>query len=140
VRCSQSLFWATVISTLLIGAVASHALDERRRYALIKIHEEFCDDYLTYQGALKAWYGNLLSKIGFKLSPDLEAFVKGRWRFEFAVERYASMCEWETLNMDLSPTQFKAVYNVQWNHLSETKAEKEKWLLDINKRYPPPQR
>ena len=119
---------------LLIFPCFAEASDLHVRYKLRQISESYADSYLTYPGAIKAWYGNTLSKLGVKLPKNLEKYVKGRWAFKSSVHTYSVVAKSDTLNLDLSPTEFKALFNYEVRRQLGDNALKE-IRLDIHHKY-----
>ena len=119
---------------LLIFPLSVEASDLHVRYKLSQISKHYADSYLTYPGAIKAWYGNTRSKLGLKLSKNLEAYLKGRWAFNSSVQSYSIVTKNDTLNLDLSPTEFKALFNYEVKRRLGEKALKE-INLDVHHRY-----
>lgn len=122
-----------LIILLLIFPLSVEASDLHVRYKLTQISKNYADSYLTYPGAIKAWYGNTRSKLGLKLSKNLEGYVKGRWAFNSSVQSYSVVTQSDTLNLDLSPTEFRALFNYEVKRQLGEKALKE-INLDIHQK------
>ena len=91
--------------------------------------------YLTFQVSKKGWYGNTLYKFGIKLDEDLKKFVQGRWAFQSSVSSFNIFGDDYSLNLKLSPTEFKALFNWQVENKLGKKAL-ESLNLDTHKKYP----
>jgi hypothetical protein len=119
---------------ILLVPLLIEASDLHIRYQLRQIAESYADSYLTYQGALKAWYGRTLSRFGIRLDPELEEYVKGRWAFQSSIIAYSITAGSDSLNLDLSPTEFKALFNYEVKrHLGTIGLIKLR--LDIHQKY-----
>ena len=118
----------------LIFPLSVQGSDLYVRNKLSQISKNYADSYLTYPGAIKVWYGNTRSKLGLKLSKNLEAYMKGRWNFQFSVHHYSISTKQDTLNLDLSPTEFKSLFNYEVKRQLGDKALKE-INLDIHHKY-----
>lgn len=103
--------------------------------SLMQIHDSYADSYLTFNGSLKGLYGNTLSKLGIKLSGELEKYIEGKDMFESTVRSYNMFVDDYGLSLNLSPEEFKSAFN---DEVKNRLGEKSLKIisLDINKKYP----
>jgi len=83
---------------------------EVAKLCLQDIPERYQDRYLTYRGHFDAWYLKWKDKFGFNLSDGDKRYFTGYSSFEMAVYCYIMASGDSGLNMTLSPTEFKAIF------------------------------
>ena len=81
-------------------------------YCLREIARKYDPLFFTYKGWVKTWYGYHADKWGIDLNTSLLSYYKRYVQLQLDVDCYVQAANDPSLNMTLSPTEFKAVYNV----------------------------
>ena len=79
---------------------------------LREIPRQYDPEFFTFKGWVKAWYAYQASKWGTEMSPRLLSYYKRYIQLQLDVDFYVRSANDTGLNLTLSPTEFKAVYNV----------------------------
>ena len=77
---------------------------------LADIRDSYRDDFLTYGGSFRLW-GTRLKDRFTSLSKEEEVLIRVRVKFESGLRCYESATSSKALSLDLSPTEFKGVFN-----------------------------
>ena len=83
---------------------------EAAKLCLPDIEQRYSAEYLTYAGHIKAWSAHWADKLAIGLSADQKRFLIGYALFEGAVACYIALSGDPSLNMTLSPSQFRGTF------------------------------
>ena len=79
---------------------------------LREIPRQYDPEFFTFKGWVKARYAYHAEKWGIEMNPRLLSYYKRYIQLQLDVDCYVRSANDTGLNLTLSPTEFKAVYNV----------------------------
>jgi len=79
---------------------------------LREVPKKYSSEYFTFKAWVMAWYAHHADKWGVNLGRNLSSFYKSYIKLQLDVDCYISLSKDNSLNMALSPTEFKTVYNL----------------------------
>jgi len=111
---------AALVAVVLLVYIVKPEVPEKRGIpdydagvgCLREIPRKYDPEFFTFKGWLKAWYAYHADKWGIELSPSLLSYYKRYIQLQLNIDCYVLLANDTGLNLTLSPTEFKAVYNV----------------------------